>query len=116
MAGSTPATLGRSTGTATWRSRGGRRRSSSPPAARTWRRPSSRTGCGRIRSLANAWRPVIGLLVTIDPEAFPLWKADHGKDEAATVADLRDDPDLLMEIDQAVTEANKAVSHACLLY
>jgi long-chain acyl-CoA synthetase len=57
-------------------------------------------------------RPFIGLLVTIDPEAFPLWKADHGKDEAATVADLRDDPDLLMEIDQAVAEANKAVSHA----
>jgi len=57
-------------------------------------------------------RPFIGLLVTIDPEAFPLWKADHGKDEAATVADLRDDSDLLVEIDQAVTEANKAVSHA----
>jgi long-chain acyl-CoA synthetase len=57
-------------------------------------------------------RPFVGLLVTIDPEAFPGWKAQHVKDEAATVADLREDPDLLAEIDAAVAGANKSVSHA----
>ena len=48
-AGSTPATSARSTPTASSRSPAGRRRSSSPPAARTWRRRCWRTGCGRTR-------------------------------------------------------------------
>jgi long-chain acyl-CoA synthetase len=57
-------------------------------------------------------RPFIGVLVTIDPEAFGPWKARHGKPADATVADLRDDPDLRAEIQEAVDDANKAVSHA----
>ena len=57
-------------------------------------------------------RPFIGVLITIDPEAFGPWKARHGKPADATVADLRDDPDLRAEIQEAVDDANKAVSRA----
>ncbi|GAA4388466.1 long-chain fatty acid--CoA ligase [Tsukamurella soli] len=57
-------------------------------------------------------QPFIAALVTIDPEVFPAWKAEHGKAESATVADLRDDPDLLAEINGAVAAANSTVSHA----
>jgi long-chain acyl-CoA synthetase len=57
-------------------------------------------------------RPFIGVLVTIDPEAFGPWKARNGKPADATVADLRDDPDLNAEVQAAVDDANKAVSRA----
>jgi long-chain acyl-CoA synthetase len=57
-------------------------------------------------------RPFIGVLITIDPEVFGPWKARHGKPADATVADLRDDPDLTAEIQEAVDDANKAVSRA----
>ena len=56
--------------------------------------------------------PYIAALVAVDPEAFAQWKADNGKPETATVAELRDDPDLLAEIQAAIDEANKAVSQA----
>ena len=48
-AGSTPATSASSTRTASCASPAARRRSSSPPAARTSRPPCSRTACGRTR-------------------------------------------------------------------
>ena len=57
-------------------------------------------------------RPYIGALVTIDPDSFPAWKSEHGKDSDATVADLVDDPDLLATVQHAVDDANKAVSQA----
>jgi long-chain acyl-CoA synthetase len=57
-------------------------------------------------------KPFIAALVTIDEEAFPDWKAAHGKPDAATVADLADDPDLRAAIQAAVDEANRAVSKA----
>ncbi|WP_158882643.1 AMP-dependent synthetase/ligase [Amycolatopsis anabasis] len=57
-------------------------------------------------------RPFIAALVTIDEEFFPAWKARHGKPEGATVAELADDPELRAEVQAAVDEANKAVSHA----
>jgi long-chain acyl-CoA synthetase len=57
-------------------------------------------------------RPFIGVLVTIDPEAFASWKARHGKPADSTVADLRDDPDLRAEIQEAVDDANQSVSKA----
>jgi long-chain acyl-CoA synthetase len=56
--------------------------------------------------------PYIAALVAVDPEAFGQWKADNGKPETATVADLRDDPALRAEIQTAVNDANKAVSQA----
>lgn len=55
-------------------------------------------------------QPFIGALVTIDPEAFPIWRDEHNK--TGSVADLADDADLRAEIDGAVAEANKAVSAA----
>jgi len=36
-------------------------------------------------------KPFVGVLVAGDPEAFAQWKADNGKPETATIADLRDD-------------------------
>jgi long-chain acyl-CoA synthetase len=57
-------------------------------------------------------RPFIGVLVTIDEEFFPSWKAQHGKPADATVADLADDPELRAEVQSAVDQANKQVSHA----
>ncbi|MCW2695562.1 MAG: long-chain-fatty-acid--CoA ligase, partial [Modestobacter sp.] len=35
-----------------------------------------------------------------------------GRDESLTARQLRDDPELIVELDAAVAEANKAVSHA----
>ncbi len=57
-------------------------------------------------------QPFVGCLVTIDPEALPAWRQAHGKPAEATVADLRDDPELRAEIQVAVDEANQAVSRA----
>jgi long-chain acyl-CoA synthetase len=57
-------------------------------------------------------RPFVGVLITIDLEAFGPWKERHGKPASATVADLRDDPDLTAEIQAAVDDANQAVSRA----
>ncbi|MPZ67075.1 MAG: AMP-binding protein [Pseudonocardiaceae bacterium] len=57
-------------------------------------------------------QPFVGALVTIDQEAFPAWRAEHGKPEDASVADLADDTDLRAEVQGAVDEANKAVSTA----
>lgn len=57
-------------------------------------------------------QPFIAALITIDPEAFPAWKARNGKDAGASVGDLADDPDLMAEVDLAVKEANQAVSKA----
>jgi long-chain acyl-CoA synthetase len=57
-------------------------------------------------------RPFIGALVTIDEEFFPTWKSQNGKPAGATVADLAEDADLRAEVQIAVDQANKAVSHA----
>ena len=57
-------------------------------------------------------KPYPGALVTIDEEAFPAWKEKHGKPAGATAAELRDDPDLVAEIQAAVDDANTTVSRA----
>jgi long-chain acyl-CoA synthetase len=57
-------------------------------------------------------RPYIGALITLDPETLGPWKARHGKPADATIASLRDDPDLLAEVQAAVDDANQAVSRA----
>jgi long-chain acyl-CoA synthetase len=57
-------------------------------------------------------RPFIGVLVTLDADTLGPWKERHGKPASATIDDLRDDPDLLAEIQAAVDDANKAVSRA----
>ncbi|GGM87751.1 AMP-dependent synthetase/ligase [Dactylosporangium sucinum] len=57
-------------------------------------------------------QPFIAALVTIDPDALPAWKKANGKPDDATVADLADDAQLRAEVQQAVDEANQAVSKA----
>jgi long-chain acyl-CoA synthetase len=57
-------------------------------------------------------RPYIAALITLDAEALGPWKAAHGKPADATLASLRDDPDLLAAIQAAVDDANLAVSRA----
>ncbi|HUK68983.1 MAG TPA: AMP-dependent synthetase/ligase [Streptosporangiaceae bacterium] len=56
-------------------------------------------------------RPYIGCLVTLDEEALQRWKEKHGK-AIATVASLRDDAELVAEIQAAIDDANNAVSRA----
>ena len=56
-------------------------------------------------------KPFIAVLVTLDPEALPAWAAQHGK-SGKSIAELADDPDLQAEIQSAIDDANKAVSHA----
>ncbi|MEU0840453.1 AMP-dependent synthetase/ligase [Streptomyces sp. NPDC005962] len=57
-------------------------------------------------------RPFVGALITLDEEFLPRWAAEHGKPADATVADLREDADLLAEIQTAVDDGNAAVSKA----
>ncbi|HSJ28751.1 MAG TPA: long-chain fatty acid--CoA ligase [Acidimicrobiia bacterium] len=55
-------------------------------------------------------QPFIATLITIDPDEFPRWAAEHEK--MGTLAELIDDEDLLGEIGAAVEDANRAVSKA----
>jgi long-chain acyl-CoA synthetase len=57
-------------------------------------------------------RPFIAALITLDEEALPGWLEAKGKPADTSVEKLRDDADLKAEIDAAVADANKAVSHA----
>ncbi len=57
-------------------------------------------------------RPYIAALVTLDKQAFARWKRRHGKPDAATVSDLREDPGLRHAVQEAVDRANSAVSRA----
>ncbi|RAY13254.1 long-chain fatty acid--CoA ligase [Actinomadura craniellae] len=57
-------------------------------------------------------RPFIACLVTLDEEALAGWKEAHGRPATATVAELRDDPDIVAAIDAAVADANTSVSKA----
>jgi long-chain acyl-CoA synthetase len=54
----------------------------------------------------------IAALITLDAEALGPWKERHGKPADATIASLRDDPDLIAAVQSAVDDANKAVSRA----
>ena len=57
-------------------------------------------------------KPFVAALITLDLEAFELWKERHGKPAGATIAALRDDPDLVAAVQNAVDDANQAVSRA----
>ncbi|MDQ2788837.1 MAG: long-chain fatty acid--CoA ligase [Actinomycetota bacterium] len=54
----------------------------------------------------------IAALVTLDAEALPAWRAEHGKPAGSSAADLVDDPELRAEVQRAVDDANKTVSRA----
>lgn len=55
-------------------------------------------------------RPFVGALITLDPEAVGTWAGAHGK--AADADELRHDPAMLAEVQQAIDDANTAVSKA----
>ncbi|HEY1624771.1 MAG TPA: long-chain fatty acid--CoA ligase [Streptosporangiaceae bacterium] len=57
-------------------------------------------------------KPFVAALITLDEEALEPWKAKHGKPADASVASLRDDPELVADVQAAVDDANKAVSRA----
>ncbi|MDH2388812.1 AMP-dependent synthetase/ligase [Streptomyces sp. HNM0663] len=57
-------------------------------------------------------RPFVGALVTLDEEFLGRWAAEHGKPAGATAASLREDPELLAEVQKAVDDGNAAVSKA----
>jgi long-chain acyl-CoA synthetase len=57
-------------------------------------------------------RPFVAALITLDDEAFGLWKTRNGKPADATIASLRDDPDLVAAVQVAIDDANQAVSRA----
>ncbi|MEU0989649.1 AMP-dependent synthetase/ligase [Streptomyces sp. NPDC005953] len=56
-------------------------------------------------------RPFVGALITLDEEFLGRWAAEHGK-PAKAAAVLRDDPQVLAEIQRAVDDGNAAVSKA----
>ena len=57
-------------------------------------------------------RPFIGALLTMDTDAFTSWKKQANKPAEASVADLREDQNLIAALQTAVDDANKAVSAA----
>jgi long-chain acyl-CoA synthetase len=56
-------------------------------------------------------QPFVAALITIDREAWPKWVTEHGHPADTSVSDLRDDQALRTEIQTAIDEANKKVSH-----
>ncbi|MEU6983721.1 AMP-dependent synthetase/ligase [Streptomyces sp. NPDC046324] len=57
-------------------------------------------------------RPFVGALVTLDEEFLGRWAAENGKPADSTAVSLRDDADLLAEVQRAVDDGNAAVSKA----
>jgi long-chain acyl-CoA synthetase len=55
-------------------------------------------------------KPFVAALITLDGEALQAWSDQHGK--SGGIAHLIDDPDLRAEIQQAIDDANAAVSRA----
>ena len=57
-------------------------------------------------------QPFIAALITIDPESWPQWLAQHGKPADTPVSALVDDAELHADLQTAIDDANKAVSKA----
>ncbi|MER5743660.1 AMP-dependent synthetase/ligase [Streptomyces sp. NPDC002225] len=57
-------------------------------------------------------RPFVGALVTLDEEFLGRWAREHGKPAGSTARSLREDPELLAEVQRAVDDGNAAVSKA----
>lgn len=57
-------------------------------------------------------QPFIGALITLDPEALPGWQKNHNVPADTPIEKLIENPELIAEIDAAVAETNKKVSHA----
>ena len=57
-------------------------------------------------------QPFIAALVTLDEDALRHWTGGHGKHTEATAADLTEDAALRADVQQAIDDANRAVSTA----
>jgi long-chain acyl-CoA synthetase len=57
-------------------------------------------------------RPFIAALITLDEDALPQWLESRGKSADLTPEQLREDDDVLAEVQSAVDDANRAVSKA----
>ncbi len=57
-------------------------------------------------------KPFIAALITLDPESLPAWLEKAGRPASTELADIVDDVELRTEVQVAVDDANKAVSHA----
>ncbi|MFE7745780.1 AMP-dependent synthetase/ligase [Nocardia sp. NPDC057455] len=57
-------------------------------------------------------QPFIGALLTLDPESLPGWKERNNLPADTPIEKLIENPDLIAEVDAAVAETNKKVSHA----
>ncbi|GGK26483.1 long-chain-fatty-acid--CoA ligase [Pilimelia terevasa] len=57
-------------------------------------------------------RPFIAALVTLDETALPAWLAAHGRPADTALAELRDDPTLRTQLQEAVDAVNATVSQA----
>jgi long-chain acyl-CoA synthetase len=57
-------------------------------------------------------QPFIAALITIDPESLPAWLEKAGRPASTELADIVDDAELRAEVQVAIDDANKAVSHA----
>jgi long-chain acyl-CoA synthetase len=57
-------------------------------------------------------KPFIGCLVTLDREFMPTWLKLHNKPDGLDGGSLLTDPDLLADIQEAIDDGNRAVSHA----
>lgn len=57
-------------------------------------------------------RPFVAALIAIDEEAWPRWLLAHGRPAHSPVAALRDDPELVADVQRAVDDANRDVSRA----
>ncbi|WP_054816401.1 AMP-dependent synthetase/ligase [Nocardia arizonensis] len=57
-------------------------------------------------------QPFVGALITLDPEALPGWKERNGLPADTPIETLIGNKHLVAEIDAAVAETNKKVSHA----
>ncbi|WP_328405613.1 AMP-dependent synthetase/ligase [Nocardia sp. NBC_00403] len=57
-------------------------------------------------------QPFIGALITLDPEALPGWKERHNLPADTPIEKLIENPELVAEVDAAIADTNKKVSHA----
>ncbi|MFS0697469.1 AMP-dependent synthetase/ligase [Streptomyces nitrosporeus] len=57
-------------------------------------------------------RPFVGALITLDEEFLSRWADENGKPAGSTAVSLREDADLLAEVQRAVDDGNAAVSKA----
>ncbi len=57
-------------------------------------------------------KPFVGALITLDPEALPGWKTRNNVPADTPIEKLIELPELTADVDKAIKETNKLVSHA----